>query len=261
MNIDSSYINAYNVNNINPTSVEKLSGNDSIEKIDDVSTNSFVSQNLEIQKSSLSQTIQNVNTGLAISAIAQNGIDKQTDILENIKNELLNNDTIDQDDVTRISQYIEEYEDIAGSFTFNGQSLLKAEGDASDDLSIVSDDSIIELAKADTTSISDSLKSFMTDLASNPDAVENMLNVVDQGLEQLASFSKDYSDASELFENAAKDSMKNEFDVNAGKSTIANIDYNKETTDFSKTNLLAQVGYLVQTQANAAQAKNVALLS
>jgi len=266
MNIDSSYINAYNVDNINPTTVQRLSNSDILSNVENDNSNSqlFFSDNFLSQKSTLSQSIENINGGLAISAIAQNGISKQDEILENIKQQAikLDNEEISLEEATdNISKYIEEFEGVVQEYKYNGQSLLETNGDSSDDISIIADDSIIELSKADTTSISDSLKSFMTDLSANPSVTQNILNIAQQGQNQLSSYAKDFSDSSDVFETMAKDQMKKEFELSNAPSSIKNIDYSSEVTDFNKTNLMSQMGYLMQTQANAAQAKNIALLS
>lgn len=160
-----------------------------------------------------------------------------------------------------ITKLIEQYNQVANSTTYNGNQLLKTNNDTTDDVSIVTDDAIVEISKADTTSISDSLKSFLNDFATDSNAQEGMLEAVSQGMTQLATYASEYGSASNQLESMTRNYMSQETEASRAQSTIMDIDYSKEVADFSKSNLLTQVGYLMQTQANAQQAKNIALLS
>jgi flagellin len=208
-----------------------------------------------------------MNSGIAMSSIAQGGISSQKDILENIKTETLKamNGTTSEEGkaaiADQISKYIEQYDKIAESTKYNGQELLKTKGDSTDDLSIATDSSIIEMSKADTASISDRLKSFMADFATNPDSMNDIIATVDNGIDQLASYASDFGSAMNSFASNARNSMTTEKEVATAQSTIMDIDYAKEVSNFSKTNLQSQIGLIMQTQANAVQSRNINLLS
>jgi len=267
MNIDSSYINAYNVNNVSASSIEKLSSGLAINKASDDASGLAIGDGLGVQKSSLAQSVENTISGVALSNIAQGGISNQQDILEEINTLTLQamNGTTSAEGREAISQqigkYIEQYDQIANSTTYNGEQLLKAAGDSSDDMSIVGQDAIVEISKADTTSISDSLKSFLNDFATDPNARTGMLDAVNQGMTQLASYASDYGSASNQLESMTRNYMTQETNTARAESIIMDIDYSKEVSNFSKSNLLTQIGYLMQTQANAHQQRNIALLS
>jgi flagellin len=267
MNIDSSYISAYNIDSISASSVEKLSNGLAINKASDDTSGLAIADSLGVQKSSLSQSVENTISGVALSNIAQSAISNQQDILEEINTLTLQamtsttsaegRDAIAQ----QIDKYIEQYDQITNSTTYNGEQLLKTSGDSSDDMSVVGEDTIVEISKADTTSISDSLKSFLNDFPTDPNAQIGMLDAVSQGMTQLKTYASDYGSASNQLESMTRNYMTQETNTARAQSTIMDIDYSNEVADFSKTNLLTQVGYLMQTQANAQQQKNIALLS
>ncbi len=267
MNINSSYTSLPNINDVQSTSLEKIGSALAINSASDDASGLAIADALGLQKTSLTQTIDNMNSGIAMGNIAQSGISSQKEILENIKTETLKamNATTSQDGVDaiaeQISKYIDQYEQISNSTTYNGETLLKTAGDASDDLSIVGDESIIDMEKADTTSISDKLRTALSSFSNSRDDMANMLDVVDTGSTQLASYAADFAGAANAMESSARYSISTEKEIALAQSTILDIDYSKEVSDFSKSNIMAQVGMMVQSQANAIQNKNIDLLS
>ncbi len=267
MNIDSSYTSLQNVNDLQSTSLEKIGTALAINKASDNASGLAIADALGSQKSSVSQALENMNSGIAMSNIAQSGISSQKEILENIKTETLKamNGTTSQEGreaiQQQISKYVEQYEMIASSTTYNDTALLKTTGGSDDDISITDTDSTIEMEKADTTSISDTLKSFLGDFDKNPTSMQNMLNAVDQGMTKLATYASDFGSASNAMESSARNSISTEVELAKAQSTILDVDYSKEVSDFSKTNIMSQMGLIMQTQANAQQQRNIDILS
>lgn len=267
MNIDSSYVNAYNVNSVSASSVEKLSSGLAINKASDDPAGLVIGDSLGVQKSSLAQAVGNTISGVALSNIAQGGILNQQEILEKINTLTLQANTAttnaDGRDIiaNEISGLIESYDKISDSTTYNGEKLLQTAADSSDDISIIAEDSIVDISKADTTSISDSLKSFLNNFATDQNARDGMLDTLKDGMKKLASFASDYGSASNQLESMTRNYMTQETNTARAESNIMDIDYSKEVSNFSKSNLLTQVGYIMQTQANAHQQRNIALLS
>ena len=267
MNINSSYVNAYDISGIQQNSLEKIGSALAINKASDDPAGLAIGTQLGVEKSSLSQSVENMNSGIAMSNIAQSGLSSQKEILENIKTETLKamNGTMSQSDKDiigqQINKYIEQYDQIADSTTYNGTSLLKTAGDTSDDISIADKDSIIAMEKSDTLSISDTLKSLMSDFSTNPNSMTSVLNTVDQGIDQLATYESDFGSAANQMASSARNSISTEKEIASAQSTIMDIDYSKEVSSFSKTNLLSQIGLMMQSQANAVQGRNISLLT
>ena len=267
MNVNSSYTSLPGISDVQTSSLEKIGSALAINSASDDASGLAIADALGLQKTSLAQAVENMNSGIAMSTIAQDGISSQTDILENIRTETLKamNGTTSQEGVDaiaeQISKYIDQYEQISNGTTYNDQTLLKTAGDESDDLSIVGDESIINMEKADTTSISDQLRTALSTFTNGRDDMANMLDVVDQGTTQLASFASDFASASNGMESTARYSISTEKEIALAQSTILDIDYSKEVSDFSKTNIMAQIGMVVQSQSNAVQSRNISLLS
>jgi flagellin len=252
---------------VQSSSLEKLSSALAVNRASDDASGLAIADKLGVQKSSLAQSIENMNSGIAMSSIAQDGISSQKEILENIKTETLkamNATTSDEGRAAianQISKYIDQYEQISSSTTYNGQKLLEASGDATDDISIVGDGSIIQMARADTKSVSDTLRTFMSDFTTNSDSMSGMLQAVDSGINQLGTYASNFGSASNAFASNARNSMVTEKEIASAQSTILDIDYGKEVSNFSKTNLQSQIGLIMQTQANAVQSRSINLLS
>ena len=85
MNIDSSYVNAYNVGEVNQTSLERIGSALAINKASDDPAGSAIGAALGVEKSGISQSVENMNSGIALTNIAQSGLSEQKNILENIK--------------------------------------------------------------------------------------------------------------------------------------------------------------------------------
>lgn len=257
-----------NVNNLQTNLLERISTGLAVNKASDDASGLAISDQLGLQKSSTVQAIENVNSGIAMSNIADGAISSQKELLENIKVETLkaSNGTVSQEGrdaiANQIGKYIDQYEQIADSTNYNGESLLKTAGDASDDLSIVgADDSFVNIKKADTTSISDQLRSFLDDFTTNSNSRDSILDVVNNGMDKLASAQTEFGSSTNALESMARSYMNAQTNLAQAQSTILDIDYAKDVSDFNKTNIQTQMGFLAQSQGNAVQARTLALLS
>jgi len=119
-------INNRNMNN----SLEKLSSGLRINKASDDASGLAIADSLRSQASGLGQAIANANDGIGIIQIADKAMDEQTKILDTIKTKATqaaqDGQSADsrkalQADITRL---MEELDNIAGTTSFNGQSLL-----------------------------------------------------------------------------------------------------------------------------------------
>ncbi len=262
----SPYVSAYNVNHVSANQVDKLASGSAINRAANDPSGLVIADGLQLHERGLSQSIANSTSGIALANIAQGGITHQKEMLMEIQQLTIqaSNGTMSGDDrqiiANQIDKILQGYESIADSTSYNGETLLKTAGDASDDLSIVGEEEIVSISKADTTSISDSLRTFLGDFATNATSRENMLNVLDQSIDELASFAGNFGSAANALESSVRNQLTEVTNTANARSTIADIDYSKEVTDFNKTNLLTQIGYLMQTQANAHQQRTINIL-
>ena len=111
-------------------SLEKLSTGLRINKAADDASGLQIADSLRGQADSLGQAIRNANDGIAVMQIADKAMDEQTKILDTIKTKATeaaqDGQTADtrkalQQDITHL---MEELDNIAGTTTYNGKSLL-----------------------------------------------------------------------------------------------------------------------------------------
>ena len=260
--------NYLNLSNTNTSStLEKIATGLAINKASDDASGLAIADKLGVQRSSLSQAVDNVNSGIAMSNIAQSGISSQKELLENIKTETLKASTATtslegrEAIAEQINKYIDQYEQIAESTNYNGETLLKIAGDETDNLSIVGENGMVEIQKADTTSVSDQLRTFMNDFVTNPSSRGDMLATLDEGIDTLASQAGEYGSSSNSLESMARNYMTAETNAARAQSEIQDTDLAKMVEQFSKSDLQSQIGSFVQSHANANQSRTLSLLS
>jgi len=112
------------------SSLEKLSSGLRINKAADDAAGLTIADSLRGQASSLGQAISNANDGIGIIQIADKAMDEQTKILDTIKTKATQAAQDGQSSDSRkalqadITKLMEELDNIAGTTSFNGQSLL-----------------------------------------------------------------------------------------------------------------------------------------
>jgi len=255
------------VNNSTSSTLEKIASGLQINKASDDASGLAIVDQLKVQKNTLAQSVENANSGIAMSNIAQSGLSNQKELLENIKTETIKamNGTTSQEGrdaiADQINKYIDQFDQIADTSTYNDQSLLKTNGDSSDDISIAGEDGFISMEKADTRSVSDDLRTLMSDFSTNPDSMKAMLGLVDESVTKISSQESDFGSSADALESMAQTYLDARTNIANAESEIRDTDIAKMYTEFNKNEVHSQIGYLVQAQANAVQNRTVSLLS
>jgi flagellin len=267
-NNTSTYNSINETNSSSNSALQKIATGLLINQASDNASGLAIADQLRTEGSVLSQTIDNANSGIAMANIADGAMNEQQSILSEINTLTIqaNNGTMSTDDrqiiADQINKYIDQYENIAEQTTYNGTQLLKSSGDpASDDLSIAGESEIVSLQVADTTSISDNLRTLMSDFATNPDSRNAMLDAIDTSSSQLASMQSDFGSASNALQSSVRNYMTAETNTRAAESVIRDLDFANGIANFNKTNIQSQAGYFAQAQSNAVQSRVLGLLS
>jgi flagellin len=267
INNNPNYMNVQGTAQSGSSTLEKIATGLLINKAADDASGLAIADQLRAQSSSLSQSIDNVSSGIAMSNIAQSGLSSQQELLENIKTETLKASTATTSEEGRqaiadqINKYIDQFERIADETTYNGESLLKTDGSTSDDISIVADGSTIEMEKSDTLSISDQLRSYMDDFVTNGDSRDQLLDTLDQSISDISSFAADFGSASNSLESMAKNYMTAQTNIENAQSQVRDADLEEMFSKFKREDIQSQIGMFVQTQANAVQSRVLPLIS
>jgi len=265
MQINSTNNNLSNINNLQQNSLEKISSGLAINSASDNSSTLSISTMLNSQRSTVSQSLSNINSGIAMSNIAQGGLKEQQNILNDISQLTIQamNGTTSQDGKeaikNQISNYLDQFNNIAEQTTYGNTQLLSGE---TQDLSVTnSDDTIIDMESVDTKSISGNIRKFLDNFSSDPSNMDAVLKATQNGMVTLDNFNSQFAASSNQMESSGRDLLSSETSIAQANSGLVEVDYSQAVTNFSKNNLMAQIGALASTQANAIQQRNITLLS
>lgn len=262
----SPYISGYTASAVGNNSIDKIASNSAITKAKDDPANLSITDGIRLHERALSQSIANATSGIAVSNIAQDALNQQKDILGEIKQLTIqaSNDTETQQDREQIAveiyQKLQSFDSIAENTNYNGETLLKTEEGETNDLSVVAQDKIVSIYKADTQSISESLKVFLGDFPAKIDARENLYNAVEQSISDISSYSDNFEKVSNTLESMVKEQLTDVAHNTTAKEIVKNVDFGQDVSDFTKTQLLSQMGYLMQSQANANTQRTIEIL-
>ncbi len=259
--------NLNSISNTQNSALERIATGLAINKASDDSSSSSLSiaAALESQRSTMYQALENINSGIAMSNIAQGGLREQSNILNEINTlslQAMNGTTSAEGKEAikeQISSYLDQFDAIAQSTNYNGEQLLT--GDQQDLSIVTSDDSIITMQSEETKSVSQDIRSFLNNFTVDTDSMNNLFNANSEGMNKLSEFASNFSASSNQMESSGRTAIASQTSLAQASSNILEIDYAKEVTDFSKSNLMAQIGLLASTQANALQQRSVFLLS
>jgi len=266
MEINNINSNINNVNQSQNSSLERISTGLKINQAADDAASLSISDSLRLQRSDLSQSLQNLNQGIALTRIASDGLDNQQEILGDIRQKLLqaNTDTTSVDGKEAIKQEVlkltEQFQNIAQTTTFADQKLITPEG-TSTTLDISTADETFSLDIPNTGQIANELTTLIGATDFGTGNIAAIIDRIDVASNQVSSAQSDFGSTENQLASSARNSITAEVNIAKANSSLTDIDFGKELTDFSKANILTQIGYLVSTQANAVQEQNVKLLA
>lgn len=247
-------------------SLNKISSGKEINSAADDASSLSISDKLRTEASGLTQSIDNVNSGLASLQIADKSISEQSNILDTVKEKLLqaSTDTTSQQGrdqiLTEIKDLLQNFDDIASSTNYNEQTLLQ---NASDDKAAsqsqqfqvgTSSEDIIETDSIQSNTVGVGLESLVNQDPSSFDAstARAYLGDVDEALTKLNDYRGDLGSVQNQLQSSGRNLFTQVTSTREAGSTIADLDYSKEISDFNKQNILAQIGAY-----GAAQSSNI----
>lgn len=223
-----------------------------------------ISENLNVQTSGISQSIDNVNSGLASLQIADQAISEQSNILDTVKEKLLqaSTDTTSQEGrdeiLTEIKDLLQNFDNIASSTNYNEQTLLqnsREDKSISEGLEIqagVKSQDIIESDGIQSNTQGVGLEALLneeTGSFSSQDARE-YLDDVDNAISTVNDYRGELGSTQNQLQSSSSNLLTQYTQTISASSTIQDIDYAKEVSNFSKQNVLAQIGAYGAAQSN-----------
>ena len=265
------------ITNINlKNSLEKLSSGLRINKAADDASGLAIADKLRTQASSIKQAIDNANSGIALVQIADRAMAEQSNILDIIKQKLIQAGTattstageyaISQD----ISKLLENIDNIARQTNYNGINLLQADNNNKSTTNALTfqmgeTESDIITAKggveANTTGLGlTSLKSLVDANKLTQTAARHFLSDIDDALNKLNYWRADFGSTQNQLESATRNMMTQVTNIKAAESVIRDIDYAQESANFNKYNIISQAGTFALSQASKVQQNVLRLL-
>lgn len=264
MEVNSVNPNITGLNNAQSGSIERVSTGSKINQVSDDASKLILSDALNAKRSELSQSLQNINEGLALTKIASDALTQQQDILETIREKLVqaNSDTNSAEDKEQLKQEMvklaQSVQFIAQSTTFSGENLI--DGPSENTLDVSTSDSTFSIEVPLTGQIANELATLIGATNFQSGDIESILSRVDLARDEISKASSDFGAVQVELQATARNTISQELTAAKANSSLTDVDFGKEITDFSKSNILTQIGYLVSTQANASSDHNVKLL-
>jgi flagellin-like hook-associated protein FlgL len=262
MDVNSINNNISTLNTSSSLQLEKTSSNAKINSSPNDELNLFIND-YNKKRDELSQNVQSLNDGIASIQIAQNSIEKQQDYLKNIQNKLENIDSYEnKNDIKQsINEDLRSFNQIAYQTNFKKEALLVTNNtDDKTNIDVNTKTSNFSMPKPNTSTYANKIFEIVnnSDL-NNSDVLNDVMNSVTTSSSQLQNTYKQFGEFGNILEVNARETIKEQIDLlNENK---INKDFGKDSSDFSKTNVSANLGYLAASQANIVQAQSVRLLS
>ena len=222
-----------------------------------------ISNSLLAQSNGYGQALENANSAIAATQIASGATTEQSNILNNVKEKLLqaSTDTTSQEGrdaiLKDIQKQLEQFDKIASGTNYNGQTLLQkssTDNSASDVQQFQSGlkgEQLIE-----TSSVQSNTEGLgLTDLV-NQDATtfsssdaKNFLETVDKAINKLNDVRGEFGSVQNQLESSSRNLLAQQTST-LSAAALFDTNYAKESSNFSKQNILAQIGAFGQVQSN-----------
>ena len=262
--------------NIN-SSLEKLSSGLRINKASDDASGLAIADKLRTQASSLSKAVDNVNSAISLTQIADKAMSEQSSILDTIKSKMIQASTDTTSSAGResirkdVSKLLTQLDNIAMQTNYNGTQLLQT-GTAKDGAALAADlsfnvgenaSALISVGsgiRSNSAGLSlDTLRDTAVDGLTTADA-RTALETIDDAITTLNGWRGDFGSTQNQLESAGRNLLTQVTNIKAAESVIRDVDYAAESANFNRQNIIAQAGSFALSQANVVQQNVLRLL-
>lgn len=232
-----------------------------------------IANSLLTQSNGYSQAIENTNSAIASSQIASGATNEQSKILDNVKEKLLqaSTDTTSKEGrdalLKEIKSQLDQFDKIASGTNYNGQTLLQksaTDNSASEvqqyQSGLMGED-VIENSSIQSNTEGLGLSALVNqDSATFTSAdARSFLESVDEAINGLNDIKSDLGTVQNQLESSSRNLLTQQTST-LNAASLFDTDYAKESSNFSKQNILAQIGAYGQVQANNVNQQNVSRL-
>lgn len=269
---------AANTNMRLANSLEKLSSGLRINKASDDASGLAIADKLRTQASSINQSINNANSAVSLTQIADKAMAEQSNILDIMKTKLLQaatattstagHNAIEKD----MYKLLLQIDNIGKQTNYNGIQLLQNGSNTMTattasaltfQMGETSSDTIVTNGGVLSNGIGLGLESLGTMLASNlltQTAASHYISDIDDALNTLNGWRADFGSTQNQLESATRNMMTQQTNIKAAESVIRDVDYAQESANFNKQNIISQAGTYAMSQSNSIQQNVLRLL-
>lgn len=245
-------------------SLNRISSGSQITSAADDPAGLAIAEQLKVENSSIAQSIDNAVSGIANIQIGDQALSEQSSILDQVKENLLqaSTDTTSQEGrealLNDIQGLLGNLDNIASSTNYNGETLLQNAADdtsASQSLQFQAGENAEDIIESD--SIQSNTDGLGLDSLLNQDAstftsetARNFLSSIDSAIDTVNTYRSDLGSTQNQLQSSVGNLMTQYTQTANATSTIKDVDYAQEVSNFSKQNILAQVGAYASAQSN-----------
>lgn len=261
------YENYSRNNSLLSASLQRLSTGLRINSASDDPSGLAIADNLRTQASSIRQGIENANSAIALTQIADKAMAEQSNIIDIIKSKLIQASTATTTDEGResirkdIVKYLEQLDNIAQQTNYNGITLLQQDSNddtLSNDLTFQvgakSSDTIeMKGVRSNTAGLNLTALKSLASGALTKDVARNNMQVMDDALSTLNLYRSEFGSTQNQLESSVRFMMTMETNLKASESVIRDVDYAKEFMEYNRLSIMVQAGMYAMSQANKVQ--------
>ena len=248
-------------------SLNKISSGIALNQASNNPASLAIATDLMAQANSDTQAIENANSAIAYTQIADGATKEQSNILDNVKEKLLqaSTDTTSQDGKEAILKDIKglltQFNDIASSTSYNEKNLLQ---NASNDKTATQvqqfqvgseSNNIVELSGIQSNTQGLDLDSLLNQDSATFDSntAKDFLDNIDKASTQLSNVQSEIGSVQNQLQSANRN-LITQRNQTLEANSLFDTDYAKEVSNFSKQNVLAQIGaYGIAQSSNITQ--------
>ena len=251
-------------------SLNRIATGIELNKASDNASGISIANSLLAQSNGYGQAIENANSAIAATQIASSATNEQSKILDNIKEKLLqaSTDTTSKEGrdaiLKEIKSQLQQFDKIASGTNYNGQSLLQksstdnSASDVQQYQSGLKGEQIIETSSVQSNTLGLGLTNLANQDATtfNSSTARSFLETVDKAIGGLNDVRSNFGSVQNQLESSSRNLLSQQTST-LNAASLFDTNYAKESANFSKQNILAQIGSFGQSQANNINQQNV----
>jgi len=223
-----------------------------------------IAEQLKVDSSGIAQAIENSSSAIASVQIADQALSEQSSILDQVKQNLLQASTDTTSDEGReallndIQGLLENLNNIASGTNYNEQTLLqnsKTDTSPTEILQFQAGENTEDIIEID--SVQSNTQGLGLDGLLNQDVetftsetARNFLATIDSSIDTVNNYRSDFGSTQNQLQSSIGNLMTQYTKTSTASSIIQDIDYAQEVANFSKQNILAQVGAYASAQSS-----------